>query len=669
MSSKDIVDYKDGNAAASLPSSSSSSPSTKVEKSSKKKSKKSKRRRHHRRDDDDAGRPSKRSEDDDANDKKKRSRGGKLSQSGVKIFVAVALVVLVAWWKKSHGGDAKGAKDGTSIGKALKDDGSVKKVVGGVEVIASAGSDGEWNIYNKDVVAKRPSKQCAINKITPQVFDPLVYTSSKQKGWERRAWSAFPPLRARKGDGVPLGRAIVSDFEDRRWKDMRKKTGSIDATFVILDEPTLYALEREKPELYFKLYHLREGTTYLSAIRGAGSLSGDFQEQYFSRRAFADHYGCSYTSLRITHPIYDVSSYDECMRLSAEIETNHQMVLVERSADRSNKVHTSLSSVPFDLEKCSKLAPPGTLLQEGIKNPLLVQKRSFDVRSYMLVASTMPHMVFFRRGFARRSRGKYQSWTNPSENLPGRFDGDGSSVKNFISLKKFGEYLATNKLAGAHFVDTFLQSAMKKIALFTFHAARRDMERRRGSYMLFSLDFTIDEQFHVHLENTAAHPDLFPNPSADHASLTSEMHDLLQELHEEPTGFSYMTKGDKYGKWELIFSEVEETCSGIVYNPCSSFYDFNSLDTVKHNRKISLVHNTARRMQHEVDRVKKKREEHKKETCRAKKLHYPGPMCDRLLKSEREAKFKKYFEAHEKSYNPNQFRRALPGEVFPWEEV
>jgi hypothetical protein len=47
------------------------------------------------------------------------------------------------------------------------------------------------------------------------------------------------------------------------------------------------------------------------------------------------------------------------------------------------------------------------------------------------------------------------------------------------------------------------------------------------------------------------------------------MHDLVMELGEEPGAFARMLTGDKYGSFELIFSELRETCEGAAsYNPC-----------------------------------------------------------------------------------------------------
>lgn len=36
-----------------------------------------------------------------------------------------------------------------------------------------------------------------------------------------------------------------------------------------------------------------------------------------------------------------------------------------------------------------------------VQNPLLLDGKKFDVRSYMLIACAMPYMVFFGHGYAR----------------------------------------------------------------------------------------------------------------------------------------------------------------------------------------------------------------------------------------------------------------------------
>lgn len=42
-----------------------------------------------------------------------------------------------------------------------------------------------------------------------------------------------------------------------------------------------------------------------------------------------------------------------------------------------------------------------------IQNPLLLEGRKFDVRSYLLIACTVPYMVFFGHGYARLTLSLY----------------------------------------------------------------------------------------------------------------------------------------------------------------------------------------------------------------------------------------------------------------------
>uniref|UniRef100_A0A8C9DW00 Inactive polyglycylase TTLL10 n=1 Tax=Phocoena sinus TaxID=42100 RepID=A0A8C9DW00_PHOSS len=52
-------------------------------------------------------------------------------------------------------------------------------------------------------------------------------------------------------------------------------------------------------------------------------------------------------------------------------------------------------------------APQARIVQRYIQNPLLLDGKKFDVRSYLLIACTMPYMVFFGHGYARLTLGLY----------------------------------------------------------------------------------------------------------------------------------------------------------------------------------------------------------------------------------------------------------------------
>ena len=56
--------------------------------------------------------------------------------------------------------------------------------------------------------------------------------------------------------------------------------------------------------------------------------------------------------------------------------------------------------------------PIGRIIQKYITNPLLIKKRKFDVRSYMLIANTKPLLVLFHHGYLRLSMNEFQNDDN-----------------------------------------------------------------------------------------------------------------------------------------------------------------------------------------------------------------------------------------------------------------
>jgi len=386
-------------------------------------------------------------------------------------------------------------------------------------------------------------------------------------------------------------------------------------------------------------------------------------------------FGCSLNDLSVQQgPRWRPQVASECVELKAEAGKSSRPTWMwyEPGADVLKSAATlSSGELLKRLGDCSKASPAkpishmdavgtGPLVAKLMAKPLFIDKARFDVRAYMLVASTMPFTVFFRRGYVRVAKDKSPVARH------GLFDSKDASD---MSMDNFQRHLANGKITGTHFVDTFLKSSMKRIALLVFQAARPSLRRRRGSYQLYALDFVVDDQMRVYLDKSQPYPAIEKSSAYDASSMVADVHDLVMELAEEPTAFNTMIVGDKYGPFELIFSELRETCEGTIYNPCHAFADFNAMPLAKANRKISAAHNAANREHHEETRIKKKLEEEKKAVCKTNKLSAEGKACDKLDQELQRKEFEKLFAEHEKEWNVNQFRMPKPGEVFPWEVV
>ena len=81
---------------------------------------------------------------------------------------------------------------------------------------------------------------------------------------------------------------------------------------------------------------------------------------------------------------------------------------------------------------------------------------------------------------------------------------------------------------------------------------------------------------------------------------------MIIELHESPTAFEHMTRGDTYGEFELIYNELEDQCSDVSYNPCIEFATHNSVLMKEKAKNVAEMHDTGRRTLYKAQKRKEK---------------------------------------------------------------
>jgi tubulin monoglycylase TTLL3/8 len=146
------------------------------------------------------------------------------------------------------------------------------------------------------------------------------------------------------------------------------------------------------------------------------------------------------------------------------------------------------------------------IIQKYIENPMLYNKRKFDIRVYMLITSIngIQKAYWYQEGYIRTSSYEYDN----SNLLEKMIHLTNDAVQK--NCQEYGKYEAGNKVSFTEFqkyIDTnhpdkhwnFDEpyTKMKKMALDIILAVygRLDETRRNFSFELFGLDFMIDQNF------------------------------------------------------------------------------------------------------------------------------------------------------------------------------
>ena len=255
----------------------------------------------------------------------------------------------------------------------------------------------------------------------------------------------------------------------------------------------------------------------------------------------------------------------------------------------------------------------GLYVVQSYIEPLLLHGRKFDMRMYVLVASTNPVVLFWREGYIRRALQRY----DPTAPFAGN---EGMHITNTHRQKKFGgyrpkshiwsmaqlrEYLATHIGAEAlrlfnRRMSTFVPWAARTVvqALLespsgqptNINGRMRDSVdwARNGTYQLIGLDFMVNDQMEfAFIEGN-------PRPGLDQETkwqtnymvdMVGEMVELVFEVqtgaplalgkttvrsvarHRMWSGESVGVAHAAYGNWRMLWHENWESCGSVNYSP------------------------------------------------------------------------------------------------------
>lgn len=157
---------------------------------------------------------------------------------------------------------------------------------------------------------------------------------------------------------------------------------------------------------------LIKGTQFVNSIGLSGCIGGSKTLQLSCRRRRASHDGCQYEDLKIQPTQFNMLNVDECkkfFRVASLPENDEKIWLAKPSYTFHGAgitIHKGITQLKTLYGSCSK--PNHLIIMEYVDQPATIMGGyKFDFRTYLLVASLKPQLVFYHDGFIRKSEKRY----------------------------------------------------------------------------------------------------------------------------------------------------------------------------------------------------------------------------------------------------------------------
>ncbi|KAM3824269.1 inactive polyglycylase TTLL10 isoform 1-T1 [Vipera latastei] len=182
--------------------------------------------------------------------------------------------------------------------------------------------------------------------------------------------------------------------------------------------------------------------------------------------------------------------------------------------------------------------PQARIVQRYIDRPLLLEGKKFDVRSYLLIACTVPYMVFFGHGYVRLTCLNYDPKSDDlTSHLTNQYVQKKSPIYTHVKeetvwlMDRFNNYVNEKfrqaKGLPRDWVYNSFTKRMKEIMLQCFLSVKSKLECKLGFFDLIGCDFLIDEDFKVWLLEMNANPALHTNCTALRSVIPTVVNETL----------------------------------------------------------------------------------------------------------------------------------------------
>ena len=208
----------------------------------------------------------------------------------------------------------------------------------------------------------------------------------------------------------------------------------------------------------------------------------------------------------------------------------------------------------------------GVIVQKYIENPLIINKRKFDIRQWVLVTSLNPLVIWmWKEPYLRFGAEDYimDDLSNIYSHLT-----NNSIAKHSIQYKNeknFNEDMWTcfdfEHNFGKKLWDE-IHEKIKNAIICSFYSIRQEIKARANSHELYGYDFMIDQDYNVYLIEVNASPALDYSTKITEKLVKSMVKDLIELVidYDNARNYDKMPESKKANnKFIQIFNESRDT--------------------------------------------------------------------------------------------------------------
>jgi hypothetical protein len=391
--------------------------------------------------------------------------------------------------------------------------------------------------------------------------------------------SLVPQIPKNKGKTFVYFRSKTCSYLCARAKVLGWKPGIVDLTNHIY--PTMLLIRWTA----YDRYRFLSRTIVNQVGAGSSCIGGGKGIQLLCRQQLASRHQCEYSDLGIQPRQWNIQKSTQCedfFLTAAEPENADKVWIMKPGGSfhgRGITLHRGDDShLRSKYGSCKKKLPEGLIIQEYVMKPALMTGHKFDLRSYLLIASTAPYLVFYHDGFARRSEHPFsmvgQNLTDVKAHITN--DVSQSSENHFFGFEQLEASLHKELNFPADYMETIFRPRAMRVTNYLFHTSvdrsGHKIEPRPGRWQFFALDWMIDEDGKTHLLEGNGDPTVKDYPGTNLTPrLWDSMFELIEMIHLKPDELApnavlSVKQRFAYKGWRLVYNQLEAASD--PYNPC-----------------------------------------------------------------------------------------------------